>query len=218
MAAVLQIETSWAAWLAALEGKGVAAAFLARPGANEEQLVELEALVGARLPVDVRALYRLADGQHNICAVRDRPKGRLLAPLFGGYEFNSLERIAFHWGGWRDLREQSAPEQLEADFDDSVEVRAGHPVRKLYTHAAWIPFATDGGGNSLAIDLDPTPGGTRGQVIVIGPDEDIRRVLAPSVAEFIAALTPLLEVGRLTIGAPGDDAVVLFAIEPGMLQ
>ena len=96
----------------------------------------------------------------------------------------------------------------------------GHPVKKHYSHALWLPLATDGGGNSLAFDLDPASGGTRGQIIIIGADEDERRVLAPGIGAFLAGLAPLLDVGRLTIGPPEDDdrPVVFFEFEPGMLQ
>jgi len=59
------------------------------------------------------------------------------------------------------------------------------PVKPIYTSADWIPFATDGGGNSLAVDLAPEPGGSAGQVIVIGSDEDARRVIAPSVVALL---------------------------------
>jgi cell wall assembly regulator SMI1 len=218
-AAAGTIEAHWAAWLAALEKRGVAAHSLLRPPATEEAIVALEAVIGARLPVDVRSLYRLADGQNDVLNLAALPRGKLSAPIFGGYEFNSLDRFASEWTSWREIRNQSTPEELE-DFHSSIDVRSGDPIKKLYTHSLWMPFATDGGGNSLALDLDPAPGGTRGQIIIIGSDEDERRVLAPSLSAFLAALTPLLEVGRLTIGAPDDDdrPVVFFDIEPGMLQ
>lgn len=214
------LRQAWAAWLSALEHKGVEARAVLRPGATEEQVVELEAAVGSRLPKDVRDLYLLADGQEDIFKIEDVPRGRQLAPLFGGYEFNSLEEVAFHWLSWREIREQSTLEELDATYNVHVDVRAGDPVRKAYTHAAWIPFATDGGGNSLAIDLDPAPGGERGQIIVIGPDEDTRRVLASGLAPFLAALASMMEVGRLTLEAPEDEdrPIVFFDIEPGLLQ
>lgn len=213
------IESHWAAWIAALEKKGVAARVLLRPGATEDAIVALEAQVGVRLPVDVRDLYRLSDGQLDVFAVAAIPRGKILTPIFGSYEFNSLDRVASEWNSWREIRNQSSPEEIE-DFHSNVEVRAGDPVKKLYTHSLWIPFATDGGGNSLALDLDPAPGGARGQIIIIGSDEDERRVLAPSLGAFLAGLAPMLDVGRLTIGPPDDDdrPVVFFDIEPGMLQ
>jgi len=58
----------------------------------------------------------------------------------------------------------------------------------MSTRAPWWPLAEDGGGNHLMVDLDPPPGGTVGQVLVAGPDEDERRVLAPGVGAYLAAL------------------------------
>ena len=212
------ILSSWAAWIGALEAKGVAATAGLRPGATDEQIEAVEDLVGAPLPAEARALYLAADGQFDLFKGSDRPKGTLMAPIFGGYEFNSLERMTFEWSSWLEVRKQSSAEELD-DFNANVEVRSGHGVKKLYTHALWIPFATDGGGNSLAFDLDPPSGGTSGQIIVIGSDEDERRVLAPSLNAFLIRSTQLLSVGRLTIDAPDDgDPIVFFDIEPGMLQ
>jgi cell wall assembly regulator SMI1 len=59
--------------------------------------------------------------------------------------------------------------------------------------------------------MTPNPGGGIGQVIVIGPDEDVRRVLAPSVRALLR-----LCAGRLR--APGlvpeaNEGVVLYALE-----
>ena len=220
MALNVSIQSAWVAWLSALEAKGVAARSVLRPGASVEQVVELESLIDARLPPEVRELYLAADGQEDIFKIEDVPEGKLLAPLFGGYDFNSLEEMAVHWTGGREIRDQYTNDEMDINFNGNVEVRGRDPVRKLYTHAGWIPFATDGGGNSLAIDLDPAPGGTRGQVIVIGPDEDERRVLAPGLAAFLGSLASMLEVGRLTIEPREDDErpIVFFQIEPGLLS
>jgi cell wall assembly regulator SMI1 len=214
------IKAAWNAWLAALEAKGIAARSIVRPGASEEQISELEQAIGARLPQEARELYLLADGQEDIFKIDGLASNKVLAPLFGGYEFNSLEDIAGQWASWREIREQYTPAELDDNFNDSVEVRGRDPVHKLYTHESWIPFATDGGGNSLALDLDPTAGGTRGQIIVIGSDEDQRRVLAPCLSAFIAGLAAMLDVGRLTIEPREDDErpIVFFDVEPGLLQ
>ena len=211
----MPISGAWAGWLAALEANGVATAFMLRPGAKEAAIVALEAVLGVQLPEEARALYVLADGQADVMDVASVPPGKIATPLFGGFEFNSLERIAYEWTGWREIRDQHTPEQLAEDFDDSVEVRAGDPVKKHYTHQAWIPFATDGGGNSLALDLAPEPGGTVGQIIVIGSDEDLRRVLAPGLTAFLEQLTDKLRSGEIAIGEPENDGapIVFFGIE-----
>jgi cell wall assembly regulator SMI1 len=212
------IGTAWAAWIATLEAKGVAARAGLRAGASLDQIEAVEAIVGARLPQDVHDVYLLADGQIDIFKVTDIPHGKWIAPIFGSFEFNSLERVSMEWSSWNEIRKQSTEEELD-DFHSQIDVQPGHSVKKLYTHDLWIPFATDGGGNSLAFDLDPPPGGTRGQIIVIGSDEDTRRVLAPGLTAFLTSITQLLQIGRLSIAPPGDDEpVVVFDIEPGMLQ
>ena len=211
----MPIAGAWAGWLAALEAHGVATAFMLRPGANEGAIAAAEATIGARLPDDARALYLVADGQADVMDVASVPAGKVAAPLFGGFEFNSLERMAYEWSGWREIRDQHTPLEMTDNFDDSVELRPGDPVKKLYSHQAWIPFATDGGGNSLAFDLAPEPGGTVGQIIVIGSDEDLRRVLAPGIAAFLEQLTEKLRGGDIRIGEPEEDGVpiVFFGIE-----
>ena len=212
------ILSAWAAWLGALEAKGVAATAGLLPGATLEQVEAVEDVVGARLPAQVRELYLTNNGQIDLFKAGDLPPGKTMAPIFGGYEFNSLERMALEWSSWLEIRKQSNAEDLD-DFNANVDVRPGNPVKKLYTHALWVPFATDGGGNSLAFDLDPEPGGASGQIIVIGSDEDERRVLAPSLNAFLVRSTQLLSVGRLTIEPPDDgDPIVFFDIEPGLLQ
>lgn len=86
-------------------------------------------------------------------------------------------------------------------------------MRRVYTHAAWWPFAEDGGGNHLMVDLDPPAGGTLGQVIVAGPDEDERRVLAPGLGAYLDALliAPLddPDPGALADGVAWWDAPAL---------
>ena len=101
-----------------------------------------------------------------------------------GHEFLSLAGARRAWQGWADIRATYAP----ADFDGMITVRGDDPVHRVYTRAPWWPLAEDGGGNHLIVDLDPPPGGTVGQVLVAGPDEDERRVLAPGVGAYLAAL------------------------------
>jgi len=54
-------------------------------------------------------------------------------------------------------------------------------------------FASDGGGDSLCLDLAPAEGGTVGQVIAMSHETGDRPVLAKSFAEFLALLAQRLE-------------------------
>jgi cell wall assembly regulator SMI1 len=219
-AEVLQeVQRAWADLLSAARQFGYAVDELVRPPASARQVAAAEEAIGRRLPRDLAILYRLSDGQEDwINLERDpggaasRPRGRWVGSLFGaGWTFNSLARLRTEYQGWSDLRAQYTPAELADDFDSVIEIRGDDPVKPLYTCADWIPFATDGGGNSLAADLAPAPGGHVGQVIVIGPDEDRRRVLAASVRALLR-----LGASQLRIPAPvldGEDGVALYPLE-----
>ena len=53
-----------------------------------------------------------------------------------------------------------------------------------YTKPRWIPLTADGSGGHIGLDLDPWPGGRVGQIILFGRDEDVKIVLAESLAQF----------------------------------
>jgi cell wall assembly regulator SMI1 len=61
---------------------------------------------------------------------------------------------------------------------------------------AWIPFASDDGGNFLAIDLEPVPGGDRGQVTNRGADELRHYTIAPDVLDFVKWMLAELAAGN----------------------
>lgn len=172
------IEDLWWRWVDRLDAQGWHARAMVRPPAEEAVIAAAGEVVGG-FPDELAALYRVADGQVETRYV-DGPRTN----LFPGYEFLSLAGASRAWQGWADIRRTYQPE----DFDDMITVRGDDPVHRSYTRAGWWPLAEDGGGNHVMVDLDPAPGGTVGQVIVAGPDEDERRVLAPGVAAYLAAL------------------------------
>lgn len=69
-------------------------------------------------------------------------------------------------------------------------------VQKAYAHAGWIPLVRDWGGNNLAVDLDPGPGGRWGQIILFGRDYDTKYVVARSWAAFLALVADDLNSGK----------------------
>nr|BFD93877.1 hypothetical protein KitaXyl93_52370 [Kitasatospora sp. Xyl93] len=130
------------------------------PAASDAGIEAVERRLGHALPADLRALYRIADG--------DRVDGRH-GHLVGGYGWLSLagaaavhERVSapdwFGWSlGWNAVVLDADPPQT---------------VRRCGAHPAWLPFATGGDGNYLAVDLAPARDGRPGQVIRIGRDHD----------------------------------------------
>jgi len=181
------------------------------PPATNEQIDEFEALIGYELPLAAKALYLISNGQQSpfkVTYLTGRPN-RIELPfplepdewvsnLFGGYEFLSLEDAREEYSAWLDVVQGTSSE----DFDEFVTVRPGDHVRSQYFNPGWVPIAKDGGGNAYALDLSPPDGGTYGQLIVIGPDEDQRRVLAPSLVAFFKGIA---ETATLVMDDGGDQ-------------
>ena len=61
-------------------------------------------------------------------------------------------------------------------------------VRSDWWNAKWVPFAGDGGGDSLCVDLAPAKGGVAGQVIMHHHAADARSRKAASVQSLLNQL------------------------------
>ncbi|WP_326833997.1 SMI1/KNR4 family protein [Amycolatopsis rhabdoformis] len=154
-------------------------------GRTEADLAAAEARIGARLPEDLRALYRLADGDPEETA------------LLGPYSCNPLDRVvADHLEGtpgaygWED-----AVSDTGVVFDPPP---FGH-VKRLSRNDWWIPFGSDRAMNYLCADLDPGPTGTAGQVLEFGRDiHGPLRYVAPSITAMLREVVEALREGRYT--------------------
>lgn len=188
------------------------------PPASEEAISAYETEIGQELPADVKSLYRIADGQispfHEATPRADGTRkfgypvqlgvDDYVGNLFGTYEFLSLSEARREW---LFVIENWDPESMSLENDSMTDIWEGDPIQPYNYRPEWIPLAKDGGGNSLSIDMAPAEGGTVGQIIAIGPDEDYYRVIAPS-------LTALLQsVGERGIGPDdGDEQRYFFDI------
>src|SRR5262245_40613636 len=99
-----------------------------RPGASEEQIRQTERALGVAFPEDVRAAYRLHDGQQDD------------ASSFEGFGWVSLERMA---ALWRLLKGALDAGKLPPVARADPVHRAGAP----WWDAAWVPLTEDGNGN-----------------------------------------------------------------------
>jgi len=164
--------------------------------ATPDMISEIEGYLGADLPSEVKQLYLCANGQMSpfkVTYVDNAPNiielpfpletDQFVGNLFGGYEFLSLAQARKYHANFVEVISDGNLD-VASDFDEFVTVREGDFVKAQYFNPLWFPIAQDGGGNAYAIDLDPPEGGDHGQLIVIGPDEDQRRVLAKSVSKF----------------------------------
>ncbi|MBW0116738.1 SMI1/KNR4 family protein, partial [Pseudonocardia abyssalis] len=172
------LTAAWTSWTATLAAAGFDPRPGLRPPADPAGVAAAQARTGIRFPADLAALYTLADGQGR---TPEDPQ------VFPQYRFLPVADALVVWGGWDDVRRHEGADGM-ADHAEHVTVRAGDPVRREYWLPGWWPLAEDGGGNVLVVDTDPAEGGTVGQIVVAGPDEDERRRLAPGVTEYLRAL------------------------------
>lgn len=174
------------AWLGHLSSIGFAASYFLNPPAPEDALTAAEAELGFDIPSDLRHLWRHANGQQDIFKVTDPSPGIIVCPLFGTYWFSSVSRALLDYKGWLAIYNECDRDEFDEAYNGVIKRRGTDPVFREYWRPGWLPFSLDGGGNSYAVDCSPAPGGTYGQVIVIGADEDLRRVLAPNLSAFLA--------------------------------
>lgn len=194
------LEVVWGeylAWLGATFPR-VAASLQPPDPTAARALAELADTVGAPMPEEMAALYRLTggeparvmdDGGHGVLF------GVALMPIA---EVVSYARRPFKWdadGVARDMQ----------DEDCRPEVREPTRLRAAALHRGWVPFGDAAGGNYIAVDLAPGPAGTVGQVINIGQNEEVRFVLADSIAEFVALLHELGLAGVVEVIEGGES-------------
>ena len=158
------------------------------PGATEAELSRLAATIGAELPADFLAFYRVHDGQRGDAG-----------GLYEAEELLSVGRMLDEWTVWNDLLRQRT-------FDGAYSA-APAGVKDNWWNPRWLPLTYDGSGNHCCLDLDPAPGGTYGQVIRMWHDDDERPLLAPSFRAWIMRYVVGLEAGRYAYLADYDGLV-----------
>ncbi|UBV45171.1 SMI1/KNR4 family protein (plasmid) [Deinococcus taeanensis] len=142
----------------------------------------LQRQLNVPLPPAVRDMYATADGQDGI-----------VPGVLFGLTWLPARRAAQEHATWMDLAQADA--SLSSDPTGAIEA--------VTFHRGWLPLATDGGGNGLAVDLAPGETGTSGQVITYGPDETTRLVVAPSVSALFHWAAQAVKGGEMQVR--GDD-------------
>ena len=164
-------------WLAANAPEVLASL---RPGATDEQIRAAEREMGVTLPEDVKACYRIHDGQGNVRY--SWPPGFLY-----GFEWYSLESIVFQWRQMKDFIDGGIP-------DDWRKEPVG-PVRDDWYHLAWIPLTGSVSGDYYCSDLSPMPGGNIGQIIPWWHNAVCCSVQAPTFTQWLERVADELEAG-----------------------
>ena len=88
-------------------------------------------------------------------------------------------------------------------------------MKLRYANRGWLPFAGNG-QNFVAIDFDPGPAGTVGQVINTGRDDMTRHVIAATFSGFIEFVARCFAEGRV-VRSDTDDRRLQLAGDGGDL-
>jgi cell wall assembly regulator SMI1 len=161
------------------------------PGASTEAIASAEATLGVALPEDFRQflLHHNGSGPYFFTPYQ-----------LGGacQNFMPLDDILRIWKGMMEVR-------VEFDRDGEFGEQKG-PIKRRYWNARWIPFAENGGGDNIVIDLDPRPEGTSGQIVDWWHEGGVSTFLAPSLRAFLNDLHDRLKSGEYQVGRLNSDS------------
>jgi cell wall assembly regulator SMI1 len=159
--------------------------------ATEAAMQRVTAAVGD-LPHDYRALMTIHGGV-------EAPHGG--PGVFEGFDLHSLDAALRAREVMLDVRQENAS---HGDIDEDMRPDPG--VRKAWWHDRWLPIAVHAGDSRtiLFMDLDPAPGGKRGQLVRHVVELDSLRVVADSVAQWLDRIARMLESGNVSVSRDGD--------------
>ena len=150
--------------------------------ATEAQIAKCEEALGIAFPPALRASFRVHNGQ-KVGAESLFPDD--FADLGAAFSLLSVEDVINEWRVWKGLVDAGEFTKNKGQPD------AG--IRPDWWNPKWLPFASDGGGDSLCIDLAPAKGGAVGQVILHRHDGASRSKVAGDFPAFLQLFAEHLE-------------------------
>jgi cell wall assembly regulator SMI1 len=151
------------------------------PGAGERKIRAAERAMGITFPEDVKACYRIHDGQKCKRGARWPP------PFLYGQNWERLDDMLCAWRSMKGLVD-------DGTFSRWRSVPDG-PIRTEWWHPAWIPLTSNSFGDAHYLDLAPAPGGDVGQIISWQNDDPGREVVANSLTDWLDDFAEELEEG-----------------------
>ena len=155
---------------------------LFRPPAPEEELARLEARMRLALPEQLRALLESHDG----CRANRYP----------------LNMRATRPTNWRTMPTAEVADQWEmlsaiaAGTPLPSTIQTVGPVQPVWWSAQWIPVFECGMGDVICVDAAPAVSGHAGQLILYEHDFEERKVLYPSILDWLREYAADLERGE----------------------
>lgn len=146
-------------------------------GADEDQLAALEEDLSCTIPEDFKDFLRLYNKSYRVAF---------------------FEYLAFDIRLIRKQRDGLNRQLDTGVFDNAQLFPDVDQVRRAKWHSGWLPFAEDGGGNLICLDLAPPENGRYGQVFHWEIRGGPANPKAASFQEFVTAYRDALLSGRYT--------------------
>lgn len=211
-------------------------------GATEADIDELEHSLELHLPGDVRESFFIHDGQER----GGRPSGlffgvalldceelvdeydlwkKVAASLPRPNEYPqhspALGSSSPNLAGLRKPKNNGQQSEAPSRRGRPTQIKQGSrpegAIQAVYAHPGWVPLAKDYMGNNIAIDLAPGPRGRVGQVILYGRECDVKYVVAPSWASFLATFVNDLESDHVVVdedvGVGGEMGQLRYLVD-----
>ncbi|MGN7762966.1 SMI1/KNR4 family protein [Paenibacillus sp. 22594] len=164
---------------------------LLNPAAEEAEINHAESMMNCRFPDDFRQLYMKHNGE-----------GEQVFGVMAGFSWMALQSVTASWRG----RQNSG-----------CDIISGKPdaVQEGEYRKGWVPFAEDGGGSFLVMDLEPGVKGSYGQIITLDRNSNISYVISESLGHFFEFIESGFSNGE--INAIDEEEVILIHRKQGHL-
>jgi cell wall assembly regulator SMI1 len=161
-----------------------------------------EAILGHRLPDDIRAFYLLHNGLPGLEIIPDKNLGRLLPLVFKEYSVTLQTRSVV--ANWEFFKETTSVSHMEEKW-----IKPKGPIAKVEWSPDWIPLFDNTQGDHVFMDLNPPKGGSRGQLIDWWRLDGPKRIIARSFRPLLKRLANDIEHDRYVV-EPGHFSVAII--------
>ncbi len=150
-------------------------------GASEEEIEDAERQLGLTLPEDYKASLKIHNGD----------------VYLHDYNYLSLKGALRKWSLMVRLGKEGTFEGRE------VVGASDGKIQDRWWHEGWIPFAEDGGGNMLYIDMAPGEKGNKGQILQMELDSGPFSTEYKSFLEYMEHYRDALQRGVYEVNSDG---------------
>jgi cell wall assembly regulator SMI1 len=178
---MLSVDECWAFLESQVGGSSVLP-----PGASPNVINQAQDMMRLEFPDDFRRLLLRHDGSGSYFISPYKIGG-------GGQSFLAIKDILATWKGMV---------EIGADFEKDGEFgQQSGPIKKCYWNKRWIPFAENGCGDNIFVDLDPAEDGTVGQVVDWWHEGGVSTFQSSSLREWLNEVLNEMKNGVYKFGS-----------------